>query len=517
MVVVVILAMTCLYMVDATPLHLPMQRSTPNRKMMARAHKGDPVYTRLLQANRHGARLNRVAQSTRRRHASPVVLTGCPFADFTIPVAIGASTFELLVDTGSSTLAVAGNNCQSCTGVHPRWQPTSAVSSNQYRGAAGRYGDGSGWRADVWRDNVRLLTNESSTTTATHPMIETSMRLAVMNAQTTAYTNADGSYNPDASPFFIPDVCADHTDTFMRTVTMQGIIGLGFAGLASSGTDSFSSELFRQHTHIEPVFAMQMCANRGSLWIGGFDNQTYSDEPLYTPVTQPTYWSVAPSGVYIDDEPIQVSFTDFTARPSYVNIVDSGTTMWELPTAVHRKIVDRILQHPAFRRYFRSAPGNNFFDHSTGWCEASYHPVTWQELQRELPTITLQFVNGLSLTMDGVGSYMMPCNAAYDQWTPGIGGSEFGMIGGWPLMNQFVVMHDMQAMRIGFAPALGCDKPPLRAMVTIGKPNTSNHHTPGDVVPDLSRAPPTFDATFVCMFVLQFPLLTLLVLCATYF
>jgi len=487
-------------------LHMHMSRNTTSRKMVARAHKGDPVYMRLLQANRHGARLNRAAAGAQRKAASPVPLIGCPFADFTIPVAIGASTFELLVDTGSSTLAVAGAACQSCAGVSPLWQATTAVSINQHRMAAGMYGDGSGWRADVWRDTVRLPHGGNSSAA--------SMRLAVMNAQSKEDVNADGSHNPDATPFFIPDVCADHTDTFMRQITTQGIIGFGFSGLASGGTDSFPSELFRQHAHLDKTFAMQMCADRGSLWIGGTDNATYLGEPLYTPVTQAAYWSVAPSGVYIDDETLNVSFADFTARSSYVNIVDSGTTMWELPTAVHRKIVDRIIRHPAFRRLFRSAPHNNFFDHSSGWCEGTFEPVTWQELQRQLPTITLQFANGLSLTMDGVGSYMLPCNAAYDQWTPGIGGSEFGMIGGWPLMNQFVVMHDMQSMRVGFAPALGCDKPPLRANVTMGKPNNSQHN----VIPDgnhnssLTSASPTFEPTFVGMIVMQLGLLVLLIL-----
>jgi hypothetical protein len=456
----VILCLVC--MVCAKPMHFTLQRQGTSRKMMARAQQGEPAYTRMRDANTHGFHLNqRSALVKQRREAhraantrarlsvvddttTPQPLSGCPFADFTIPVQIGASTFQLLIDTGSSTLAVVGDRCSTCTGISPRWTATPGVSISQTRTTRGAYGDNTGWRGSVWQDRVTV--GERNAT----------MRMSVIDAQSTPGYNADGSPNSDANTFFVVDMCNNHVETFLTQYTTQGIIGFAFPRLASGGTDSFPATVFAQHADLDKTFAIQMCAGSGNLWIGGSDAAMYTHEPLYTPVApNAAYWSIQPMDIRIAGEPLNLTYaTDFAPYP--IHIVDSGTTMWDLPTHVYKRVINVLLAHPVIQRAFRSSPTNNFFEHSSGWCETTADGSTWHALQLELPTITLVLANGVHLTMDGVGSYLLPCNNDYTQWTPGISPSDMGTIGGWPLMNQFVVFHDMANMRMGFAPTQGC-------------------------------------------------------------
>ncbi len=123
---------------------LEMKRSVgPSRKARARAAAGHPAYQHILKASEWVADVNaqrhaeeaaalqrhteRVMAAATNGSALPVPpptvapLEGCPFSDFTIPVAIGASVFQLLIDTGSSTLALAGSACTTCSNVNPKW------------------------------------------------------------------------------------------------------------------------------------------------------------------------------------------------------------------------------------------------------------------------------------------------------------------------------------------------------------------------------------------------------------
>jgi len=89
---------------------------------------------------------------------------GCEAVDFSAAVTIGqgtaAQTFELIIDTGSSTLAVAGSSCGSgCSGVTPQYQTSSHSSSgatNTDAVVSGMYGDGSGWSGTVWTDAMAM-------------------------------------------------------------------------------------------------------------------------------------------------------------------------------------------------------------------------------------------------------------------------------------------------------------------------------------------------------------------------
>lgn len=77
-------------------LVLDLRRSDgASLKARIKAAQGNPYYQRLLAAQRHGAQLNAESHALHLMGATPTPapLTGCPFADFLIPIDIGAETF----------------------------------------------------------------------------------------------------------------------------------------------------------------------------------------------------------------------------------------------------------------------------------------------------------------------------------------------------------------------------------------------------------------------------------------
>jgi hypothetical protein len=150
---------------SSTPiLTVPLTRQgSPSARILARATTSTDTQ-RILHLRSAAA----IATTT---SGTSAALEGCPFGDFAVPVRINTTSFQLLLDTGSSTLAVAGASCSNCQGVTPLWRPSPGSSINQSRKAISIYGDGSSWSADVWSDRVSLLSSSVN------------MRIAVIQRQ----------------------------------------------------------------------------------------------------------------------------------------------------------------------------------------------------------------------------------------------------------------------------------------------------------------------------------------------
>jgi hypothetical protein len=458
-------------------LSLPMQRSSGglNLKAQLRARAGDVHYQRLEQAQAHAVRL--MQEERRQMHTmedftgttKPVPYFGCPFADFLMPVLIGGTTFDLLFDTGSSTLAVAGASCANCVAVSPLWK-SSSTSSPRNSTVAGRYGDGSGWAGEVWSESVALGDGNAALTPFT------TMRIAAITRVSGNGLTAQGQVSSTAHSFFVLNPCFDAEQSERKQIFGQGILGVAFPELATGDrtgptTDSFMMQLFEEHPELPKTFAIRMCMDRGEMWIGGVDTTAQVAPPLYTPLGAALWYIVEPLDVFIGGVPLGFDHKKWGASPS---IIDSGTTLWELPTAIYRAVVKALLVDVNFQKFFRSSPTDNFFDHPSGTCDRS--AVPYETLQRSLPSIALKFTNGLVLTLDGVGSYLQPCNNAYDMFTPGISPSSDNMIAGWSFLNQFVTHHDVERMQVGFSVVRGCTasgssvRQPHSANVSLARP-----------------------------------------------
>ena len=260
----------------------------------------------------------RLAESKRPFHAMSsstggAPMTGCATLDFTIPVTFGATgtTFDLLFDTGSSTLAVAGSGCSSCTsaGVTKLYGNTG---TNTGKTASSSYGDNSGWSANIYTDTVTI---HGATGTVT-PAV--SMNIASMTSQT--------------GGFFYVSSCTSNSPTTSPT---EGIIGFGYETLAEANTDSFMYKYAQANPTLSNSFYVEMCLLDGALWMSGMSLSTYKGQFYYVPIKTQTYFVVDVSNVLVNG-------VSRGAAGSGEWIVDSGSSLWSLPTAIYSTIVSAL-------------------------------------------------------------------------------------------------------------------------------------------------------------------------------
>jgi hypothetical protein len=189
---------------------------------------------------------------------------------------------------------------------------------------------------------------------------------------------------------------------------------------------------------------MQLCVQNGHLWISQTPPVSlYTGSMSYTALRS-TPQSVVSGHYTLDPVSLSVGSTRLVlpvdALSSSESIVDSGTARWVLPSAVYDALLAQLLSEPAFQQFFRSNTTDNFFQHPSATCESAYDSfndgalVSGARLQRELPTVSVTFADGTSLTLDGVGSYLLPCSPSYVTWATGIErGNSF--VGGWTFIN----------------------------------------------------------------------------------
>ncbi|MGE5184043.1 MAG: pepsin-like aspartyl protease, partial [Acidobacteriota bacterium] len=72
---------------------------------------------------------------------------------YTAQTAIGPQSFAMVVDTGSSTAAVAGSSCSGCA-VNPRYMPGTSAT-DMHMAANAQYGSGS-WSGEIYKDKLGL-------------------------------------------------------------------------------------------------------------------------------------------------------------------------------------------------------------------------------------------------------------------------------------------------------------------------------------------------------------------------
>lgn len=372
------------------PQRIPLQRDLASYKMLTAARSGHAGFQRLVRANAHGARLNRAERRRRNvlKHSQTpamrplsaaadsipepsdsIRLTGCPFADFTAPVRIGGRVFNLIVDTGSATLALAGGKCTNCGAVQPRWE-ASASSAPQDVAVSGSYGGGTGWRGQSVLELVSIDTffpspaapaaaeegdnstlpssttdssSDSDPSSAGGSTTAASMRVAVILQQSTPGKDQFGGVKESASDFFFANPCADDPASLRGQIVMQGILGMGFSRLAAKGTDAFFPSLMAAAPQMPPLFALEMCTHSGTLWLGGADPDSYSSaELLYTPILSATYWVISPANVFVGGRSLGFFEGDWSAG---VNIMDSGTTLWYVRVHAHSYTPSRTRGH----------------------------------------------------------------------------------------------------------------------------------------------------------------------------
>jgi hypothetical protein len=227
---------------------------------------------------------------------------------YTTNITIGGSQkFDVVLDTGSTTLAVAGSSCTNC-GVTPSYSPGS-TGSDQHSTSTAEYGDQSMWQAENFSDTV-AVTGDSSLT----------MRFASITSQ---------------------------TGFFRQGVPSEGILGMGGEAIASPGTDAYIAE--RTKSSLGDNFAVQLCVDDGTLWFGAPDKSSEASAEAYTPLVQitsePSYYAVNVASAGIGSASIGISGEA---------VVDTGTSIMVLSSAAVNSLISAVTSSPSYSAAFGS-------------------------------------------------------------------------------------------------------------------------------------------------------------------
>jgi hypothetical protein len=341
-------------------------------------------------------------------------LSGCPRLGYMTPVTIGASTsFQLLIDTGSSTTAVASRACTDCSMISPLYNP-GAAATNDKATASTTYGDGSGWSGSVYKDSVRI------------DAVSTAVPLNFV-----AIDNQSGFFrSTDCSGAPMPD--AD-----------QGILGLGPSDLEAPGTDAFVPA-FSKAISVPALFSVELCSTSGTLTIGDYPPDLPA--PDYTPVVISNYYGVNLSQVDLGQTTIGTGTATFGAV-----VVDTGTGAIGMPQALFNAFAEALQADPVYKQLSGDSPD---------WFAAGSCIGATEAQINALPEMTFTFPDGsggtFALKRPALNSYILPFpqNDTISYCTGIFVVPQ--MILGAPVMTDLVTVFDIQNRRIGFIQQSSC-------------------------------------------------------------
>ncbi|XP_033008575.1 gastricsin-like [Lacerta agilis] len=209
-----------------------------------------------------------------------------------ISIGTPPQNFLVLMDTGSSNLWVPSVYCNTAAcGNHHRFNPSaSSTYSNNGQTYTLSYGSGS-LTVMLGYDTVQV------------------QNIVVQNQEFGL------SQNEPSSPFYY--------------ASFDGILGMGYPGLAVAGP-TIMQQMLRQGQLSEPIFSFYFSRQPtaqygGEMVLGGVDNQLYSGQITWTPVTREYYWQIG-----IQEFAIGSQATGWCSQGCQA-IVDTGTYLLAVP------------------------------------------------------------------------------------------------------------------------------------------------------------------------------------------
>jgi hypothetical protein len=350
-----------------------------------------------------------------------VPLSACSNLAYVAPVTIGTQTFPLLVDTGSSTLGVAGAACTTCGAATPLYAPGASATDQNATGDE-EYATGS-WAGEIWSDAVSLGPSPSVT-----------MRFVSMASQ---------------SGFLQSTACGAYA-------AYDGVLGLSRALEALPGTDAFP-DAFAASSGMPDVFATELCDGGGTLWLGGFDASVVTGPIDYTPLTNDLlgeyYYDVDLETISVDGTSVSATVP---ASPYLDTAIDTGTTAMILPPAVVTALGDAISATPGYQEIFTY----DLFTQPTG-CATS--TATKSDVDAALPSVTFTFGKGASAISVSTLPSQSYLSARPNRWCStfySLAPSStfpFASILGAPFARARVLVFDRAGAQLGFAPHAPCN------------------------------------------------------------
>jgi hypothetical protein len=374
------------------------------------------------------------APDASRAEAGAVVklpLSGC-YDAHTVSVSLGgAETFALNVDTGSSTLGVAAEDCASCAeaGVTPLYAPGKGAV-DLHESVKTLYDTGElGWSGEGYRDTVTI------------GGFGAPVQFAAIASQ---------------KSYFFPGEC--DTPSGSVDAPYQGIVGFGPDALLVPGTTGYFDQVVKAGL-LPDVFAIELCHVGGSLWLGGYEPAMITGPVQYTPMTPPTT-----SDLYSLDWSAFAVGTG-AALPLPVDaagtVVDSGGQGMFVPDATFQAMAAALNADPEIQATLGPA-----------WFSPTAQPfancVTLDQSPSELDalfppmTLTLGAASPIQVALTATESYLTYSyvSGSMVQYCQGVvnGTTSYGNIFylGQSLMMNRVLIYDRAGKRFGIAPGTPC-------------------------------------------------------------
>jgi hypothetical protein len=337
---------------------------------------------------------------------------------YTVQIEAGFDYFAEIVDTGSSTTAIASNKCQSCK-FTPLYGP-GATAMDKGTKASTQYADGSGWDGEVYHDQSWL-------------------RGPFVGLDLVAITTQSQFFDPDSS--------------------YQGILGLGPKQLLETGTSSYMDGLAAQYDNTE-VMAFRLCPFTGDMWLQGYDPEAASADVQYTPML-PIDDSFNPFySINVSDFAFGGTSMGFNNDTFGYTLLDTGTSISYIPDPALNAVITKINNDTTFKALF---PGQHLADTFGGDCVQTAG-VTSGMVDEMLPPFTVSFpaMGGGTFSVDipASSSYLYPAGdgtfcLAFSSSGPDA--ATYGSLFGDTLLTGMLTVFDVQNLQIGMAPAAGCD------------------------------------------------------------
>ncbi|HEY1690969.1 MAG TPA: pepsin-like aspartic protease [Polyangiaceae bacterium] len=349
-----------------------------------------------------------------------VPLSLCIPAQYTAPVTLGSQNFDMVIDTGSTTLGVAGSTCTTCS-VTPKYTP-GATATDLKQAVDSDYGTGS-WKGEGYTDQTAV---------GSEPAM--SFPFADISSQT---------------QFFETSTCNSPTKGY------QGILGLGPEASAVQYTDGYESVLVKDQA-VPNVFATELCDTGGTLWFGGYDPAATTAAPQYTPfgtgAIAAYYYLINFASITVGGTTTNVGSTQYP-----YSITDTGTNLWLMPTAAVTALETAVKASSGYASVFGTTA--NPFAQPFSCVNTT---LTKDQIDAALPPVTLNFGSGssaIAVQALATESYLMKIQT---EWCTMVAGQDpspndpFPSILGAPVMRSNVVIFDVKNKRVGFAPHTPC-------------------------------------------------------------
>jgi hypothetical protein len=339
--------------------------------------------------------------------------------------------FTVQIDTGSTSTAIPGLGCmltnssgletgQQCTSVDPSYDYLQSDTARLVLCGAGqkcstcsaiknecifkvKYGDGSTISGVLIRDMITIGGKS----------IEIEF----------------GSILQQSKQFVRPKV--------------DGIMGMAYKTLHGNGGDAIFDKLAKEH-EVANVFSMCLGYHGGMLVLGGYDTKFHAAPPVWTPITQETYYVIKTNDIYVGDFSLKLANYPVIQNNT---IVDSGTTLLLVPQVVLDQLRD------TFQRVYPRLPGiggsQTIFN---GYC------LLGEDIIKDYPDIQFDFPGAGRVTLKPEHYFLsLATPSKQAEKCLGIGvGSYSGIILGDIFMQAFNVIFDRQNKQMGFAPVKDC-------------------------------------------------------------